>query len=71
MKDTSTKSIIDILHKIESIEKEVMNLKISVLNGLTPSKKKIVSLKGILKGIEITEQDINAVKKSLYSKEGI
>ena len=71
MKHTSTISTVDILHKIESIEKEVMNLKISVLNGLTPSNKKVVSLKGILKGIEITEQDINTVKKSLYSKEGL
>lgn len=70
MKHTSTISTVDILHKIESIEKEVMNLKISVLNGLTPSNKKVVSLKGILKGIEITEQDINTVKKSLYSKKG-
>ena len=60
-----------LLHKIETIEKEVLNLKLSVLNNLSPSKKKIVSLKGILKGIEITEQDIDKAKKSLYSKEGL
>ena len=58
----------DILHKIESIEKEVMDLKLSVLKKLTPSPQKIISLKGILKGIEISEKDIEKAQKSLYSK---
>jgi len=68
MKHTATKSTVDILHKIEGIEKEVMNLKLSILKGIAPSGKKVVSLKGILKGIEITEQDIDSAKKSLHSK---
>jgi hypothetical protein len=68
MKKTLGKSNVDILHKIESIEKDVMDLKLSILNDLVPSKQKIISLKGILKGIEITEQDIASAKKSLYSK---
>jgi hypothetical protein len=71
MKHAATKSTVDILHKIETIEKEVMGLKLSVLKKLTPSKQNIVSLRGILKNVEISEQDINTAKKSLYSKTGL
>ena len=59
------------LQKIEAIEKEVKDLKVSVLKKLAPTGKKVVSLKGILKGVEITDEDINSVKKSLYSKVGL
>jgi hypothetical protein len=45
-----------------------MDLKASVLKKLAPSGKKVVSLKGILKGVEITDGDINSAKKSFYSK---
>lgn len=68
MKHEPAKSTVDMLHKIEAIEKQVMDLKLSVLNKLTPSGKKVISLKGILKGVDITEQDIATAKKSLYSK---
>jgi len=67
-KQTITKSTVDMLQKIEAIEKEVMDLKVYVLKKLAPTGKKVVSLKGILKGIEITDEDINSVKRSLYSK---
>lgn len=56
------------LHKIETIEKEVKDLKISVLKRLTPGGKKIAKLKGILKGVNITDEDIASAKQSLYSK---
>jgi hypothetical protein len=56
------------LHKIETIEKEFMDLKLSVLQKLTPSGQKVISLKGILKGVMITDHDIANAKKSLYSK---
>jgi len=65
------KSTPDILHKIEAIEKEVMDLKVSVLKKLSPTGKKVVSLKGILKGVDVTEADISAAKKALYSKTGM
>jgi hypothetical protein len=65
------KNSTNLLRKIETIEKEVMNLKLSVLRDLSPSRKKLISLKGILKGIEVTDQDIARVQKSLYSKTGI
>ena len=71
MKHAAAKSTVDMLHKIETIEKEVMGLKLSVLKKLTPTKQNIISLKGILKGVEISEQDINTAKKSLYSKVGL
>lgn len=71
MKHAATKSTVDMLHKIETIEKEVMGLKLSVLKKLTPSKQNIISLKGILRGMEISEKDIKAAKKALYSKIGL
>ena len=71
MKHAAAKSTVDILHKIETIEKEVMGLKLFVLKKLTPTKQNVVSLKGILKGVEISEKDITAAKKSLYSKVGL
>ena len=71
MKHTSAKGTIDMLHKIETIEKEVMDLKLSVLKDLSPSGTKVISLKGIHKDVEITEEDIAAAKKSLYSKPGL
>ena len=71
MKHAAVENTVEILHKIETIEKEVMNLKLSVLKKLTPSSKKVISLKGILKHVDITEEDITSAKKSLYSKIGI
>jgi len=52
------------LHKIETIEKEINSLKLSILKGLSPSQKKVVKLKGILKGIEITEAEISSAQRN-------
>jgi hypothetical protein len=68
MKQTTFDGTVDMLHKIETIEKEVMDLKLSVLKKLTPTGKRVISLKGILKGVDITDKDIASAKKSLYSK---
>ena len=70
MKQAVAENTVDILHKIETIEKDVMELKLAVLKKVSLSKKKIVKLKGILKGVNITEEDIISAKKSLYSKTG-
>ena len=67
MKQATAKNTVDMLHKIETIEKEVMGLKLSVLKKLTPTGRKTISLKGIFKGIDITDKDISSAKKSLYS----
>ena len=61
----------EILHKIEAIEKEILDLKLSVLTKLTSSGKKLVKLKGILKGKTVSDKEIASAKKSLYSKTGI
>ena len=58
MKQAVAENTVDILHKIETIEKDVMELKLAVLKKVSLSKKKIVKLKGILKGVNITEEDI-------------
>lgn len=71
MKQKTLNNTDDILDKIETIEKEVMDLKLSILKRLTPTDKKIISLKGTLKGIDATDKDIASAKKSLYSKIGI
>jgi hypothetical protein len=42
-----------------------------VLKKLVPTGKKVVSLKGILKNVDLTEEDIASAKKSLYSKIGL
>jgi hypothetical protein len=56
------------LHKLETIEKEVMDLKLSILKNFIPTGKKTASFRGILKGVDITDEDISSAKKSLYSR---
>lgn len=68
MKQAALNDTASILRRIEIIEKEVVDLKLSVLKKLTPSVKKIVSLKGIIKGVDISEEDVAQAKKSLYGK---
>lgn len=50
--------------KIESIEKDLESLKTAILKK---SKNTVVSLKGILNGIKVTEKDIDKAKKSLFN----
>jgi hypothetical protein len=58
----------DLLSKISAIEHDVVTLKMSVLKKLAPTGEKVIKLKGILKGNEITEEDIYSAITSLYSK---
>jgi len=51
------------IEKIEKLEKEILKLKKGANFGLP---KKIVSLKGILKGVKISEKEIEKAKKSLF-----
>ena len=57
----------NILLKIRAVEKDIVDLKLSILKTFAPSHKKNVSLKGIKKGIKINDKDISSAKKSLYS----
>lgn len=71
MKQTTLNGAIDMLHKIETIEKEIVDLKLTVLRKLTPTGKRVISIKGILKGVDITDEDVASAKKSLYGKIGV
>jgi len=62
---------VNLLQKIENIEKEVMDLKLSVLKTLKSNSKRLVSLKGILKDVNVTDKDIISAKKSLFGKIGV
>jgi len=68
MKHAAARSPVDILDRIATIEKDILTLKLSVLKRFTPTGKNIVKLKGILKGIDVTDDDILATQKSLYDK---
>ena len=68
MKHAAAVNSSDILHKLESIEKELSGIKLSILKKLTPARRKVVSLKGIIKNIDVTEADITSTQRSLYSK---
>lgn len=46
MKQAALKSTADVLHKIESMEKEIKNLKLYVLKKLAPSGKKVKQTNG-------------------------
>jgi hypothetical protein len=51
------------LTKLEKLEKELLKIK---KGGEFKFHKKIISLKGILKGIEISEGDIQKIKESFW-----
>jgi hypothetical protein len=59
------------LDKIVAIEKDVMALKLSIIKKLSPTGKKVLKLKGILIGFDITDKDIDLAKDALYNKTGI
>ena len=68
MKIKTPNATAEVFHKIELIEEEVLNLKFSVLKHISPSKKNLVTLKGLLKGVDVSNMDIQSAKKSLYGR---
>ena len=50
--------------KLIKIEKEILDLKKMMIKGAFPKKK--VSLKGILKGLRIEEEDFLLAENSLF-----
>ena len=68
MKHAVIEEPIDILHKIETIEEDIQDLKLAVLKGLASSPKKPLSLKGLLKGAKISESDIRKAQRALQGK---
>lgn len=65
MKHAAARSSVDILSQIETIEKDILSLKLSVLKKFAPSGKKIVKLKGVLKGVDITDEDKSTTARIL------
>ena len=55
--------------KLEKIEKDVETIK-SMLSWQAGEAKKIVSLGGMLKGMQVGEQDIKEAKRSLFRLNG-
>ncbi len=53
------------LTKLEKLENELLRLK---KGGGFVLPKKIISLKGIIKGVKIIEEDIQKAKKSLFKE---
>ncbi len=57
----------NIYKKIEAIEEEILNLKSVIIKiSQLPKKRKVISLKGLLKGIKVDEKDIEEAEKSLF-----
>jgi len=57
----------DISKKIESMNKEISNLKSMVIKLVEKKKpEKIIHLRGCLKGMHVSEEDIKEAKKSLF-----
>lgn len=55
-----------IYKKLDSIEAEIDNLKLSLAGAIQTKPKKVVSLKGLLKGLKVGDKDIEEAKKSLF-----
>ncbi len=68
MKQSIAENSFELLKKIEVIEKDVRTLKLTILKKMPSPGKKIVKLKGIIKGVDLTEHEINLAQKSLYGK---
>lgn len=68
MKHSAAEDYLHMLHKIEALEKEVLEIKLSLLQETTPAHGKIVKLRGILKGVDITDKEITAAQKKLSGK---
>lgn len=54
--------------KLNEIENEIVSLKTIMIQAIQqPLQKQIISLKGILKGISVSEEDIKKAKESLFN----
>ena len=59
-----------IYERVKFLEREISGIKIALLKEKIGgvSKKKPISLEGIWKGVEITEEDIKESQKSLFPR---
>jgi len=57
----------DINKKLEMLENEVSDIKSMLIRlSQSPQDRKIVSLKGMLKGIKVEDEDIEEAERSLF-----
>ena len=57
----------EIYDKVKALEQEILKIKIALLkSGRIKKSKEPISLEGIWEGVEITEEDIERAKKSLF-----
>ena len=56
----------EIYNKLNNIEGELDKLKALLAMHMHNKKKKIVSLKGIISGVDVTEENFEEAKKSLF-----
>jgi hypothetical protein len=54
-----------ILTKLEKLEQEILKMK---KGTIIRTPKKLVSLKGILKGVKVNEKDTQRARKSLFKE---
>jgi hypothetical protein len=66
MKSSRAEPNSDLFNMVEALEQDIGTLKLTILKKMLPQTKKPTSLKGALKGIDITDQDIKAARKALY-----
>ena len=66
MKQSQAKITLDVLQKIENIEKEVMDLKLSVLKRLSPTGKKASPSAGSSRGL-ILARRISALLRNPFT----
>jgi len=60
----------DIYDKVKELEREIWKIKVALLrSGRIKKSKKPISLEGIWEGVEVTEEDIERAKKSLFPYE--
>ncbi len=55
-----------IYEKLEAIEKEIAELKNAFISSISMPPKRLVSLKGILKGMRVSEDEIEKAKKAPF-----
>ena len=61
----------DINKKLEAMENEITNLKSMIIKiSQSPKQRKIVELKGLLKGFKIDDEDIAEAKATLFKTGG-
>lgn len=52
--------------KLDAIENEILSLKSMIIQTIQQKPKLVLKIKGVLKGISVSKEDIEKAKKSLF-----